>query len=147
MKVILIKDTKKLGKKFDIKDVADGFALNSLIPQGFAIAGTPSNLKSIEERKKKDTMMSEEFKETFEYALAKLPDGKLHIKAKVNDKGHLFAGITKEKVIEEFKKETGIVLNNEHFELEKPLKEVGEHVIEIKINSNKYKLTVFVKGE
>ncbi len=92
MKIILIKDTKKLGRKFEIKEVADGFAINSLIPRGFAIPATPGNLKTLEERKKKDGMMSEEFKKTFEYAMEKLPDGKLHIKSKVNEKGHLFAG-------------------------------------------------------
>ena len=79
--------------------------------------------------------------------MTKLPNGKLHIAGKVNDKGHLFAGITKSQIIEEFKKETGVELSDEHFNLEKSIKEAGEHAIEVKIDDQKYKLVVFVKAE
>ncbi len=147
MKIILIKDTKKLGKKYEIKNVADGFALNSLIPQSFAIPATDSNLKSLETRIKQDKLNIAEFQKMFEYGLAKLPDGKLHITGKANAKGHLFASVTKERIISEFKKESGVEINDEHFDLEKPLKEIGEHAIDIRINGGKYKLTVLVKAE
>ncbi len=145
MKIILLKDTKKLGRKYEIKNVADGFALNSLIPQGFALEATPGNLKSLEARMKQDVQMVAEYQKMFEYGISKLADGKLHIAAKVNEKGHLFAGITKDKIIAEFKKETGVELSDDHFELTKPLKEIGEHTIEIKINGGKYPLTILVK--
>lgn len=147
MKIILLKDAKKIGKKYEIKEVADGYAQNSLIPLEIAVPATPSYLKFVEAKKKQDAIMKEEFKKAFEFGLAKLPNGKLHISGKVNEKGHLFAGIQKDKIIEEFKKETGVVLSDEHFELEKPIKEVGEHTIEIKIDDQKYKLVVFVKAE
>jgi large subunit ribosomal protein L9 len=147
MKIILLKDVKKIGRKYDIKEIADGYAMNSLIPAQVAVPATASYIKFVEEKKKQDGQMKEEFKKMFEYALSKLPDGKLHISGRVNDKGHLFAGISKDKVIEEFKKETGVLLSDEHFELEKPLKEVGEHKIDISIDEAKYKLIVFVKSE
>ena len=146
MKIILLKDVKKIGKRYEIKEISDGYAMNSLIPAGVAVPATTSYIKFVDEKKKQDSMMKEEFKKLFEFALSKLPDGKLHISGKVNDKGHLFAGINKDKVIEEFKKETGVLLSDEHFELEKPLKEVGEHRIDISIDGAKYKLIVFVKA-
>jgi large subunit ribosomal protein L9 len=147
MKVILLKDSKKIGKKYEIKDVADGYALNSLIPAGMAVPATASYLKVVEAKKKQDSIMKEEFKKAFEYALTKLPNGKLHITGKVNEKGSLFAGINKSQIIDEFKKETGVELSNDHFELEKSIKEVGEHTLEVKIEDQKYKLIVVVKGE
>jgi len=147
MKIILLKDVKKIGRKFDIKEVADGYALNSLIPSGTAVPATSSYLKFVEEKKKQDSIFKEEFRKALEYAIAKLPDGKLHISGKVNEKGHLFAGIQKERIIEEFKKETGVVLSDEHFELEKPIKEIGEHTIEINSDGIKFKLIVLVKAE
>lgn len=147
MKVILLKDLKKIGRKYDVKEVADGYALNSLIPQQAAVPATASYLKFVEAKKKQDAVMKEEFKKAFEYGLTKLPNGKLHISGKVNEKGHLFAGIQKDRVIEEFKKQTGIVLSDEHFDLEKPIKEVGEHTIEVRVDGQKYKLVVFVKAE
>jgi ribosomal protein L9 len=101
----------------------------------------------IEAKKKQDSLLKEEFKKTFEYAVSKLPDGKLHISGKVNEKGHLFAGIHKEKIIEEFKKETGVILSNEHFDIEKPIKEIGEHEIKIKVEGLEYKLKINIKPE
>lgn len=147
MKIILLKDTKKIGRKYEMKEVADGYAINSLIPSGTAVPATSSYIKFVEAKKKQDGIIKEEFKKAFEYALTKLPNGKLHIAGKVNDKGHLFAGITKSQIIEEFKKETGVELSDEHFNLEKSIKEAGEHAIEVKIDDQKYKLVVFVKAE
>ncbi len=147
MKIILLKDIKKIGRKYEIKEVADGYALNSLIPSGIAVPATSSYLKLTEAKKKQSALMKEDLKKAFEYAVSKLPDGKLHIKGKVNEKGHLFAGIHEDKIIEEFKKETGIILCSEHFELEKPIKEIGEHVINLKIEGEKYKLNIFIKAE
>ena len=145
MKIILLKDVKKIGRKYDIKDVADGYALNSLIPNDIAVPATTSYIKMIEAKKKQDVLLKEDFKKAFEFAVSKLPDGKLHISGKVNDKGHLFAGIHEDRIIEEFKKETGVILSPEHFSLEKPLKEIGEHVLDLKVEGDEYKLKINIK--
>jgi len=147
MKIILLKDVRKLGKKYEIKDVADGYALNSLIPQDMAVPATNSYLKLVEAKKKQSAMMKEGFKKAFEFAVTKLPEGKLHIKGKVNEKGHLFAGIHVEQIIEEFKKETGVILCAEHFELEKPLKETGNHIVDLKVEGQNYKLNINIAPE
>ena len=62
MKIILIKDVKKIGRKYEIKEVADGYALNALIPYGLAVPATPNYLKGMEERKKRDAILKEDFK-------------------------------------------------------------------------------------
>jgi large subunit ribosomal protein L9 len=147
MKIILLKDVKKIGKKYEVKEVADGYALNSLIPNDIAVPATHSYLKLIEEKKKQSALMKEDFKKAFEYAISKLPGGKLHISGKVNEKGHLFAGIHEDQIIAEFKKETGVILCSEHFEMEKPIKEIGEHMIDLKIEGDKYKLNIVIKPE
>ncbi|MBU6370519.1 MAG: 50S ribosomal protein L9 [Patescibacteria group bacterium] len=145
MKVILLKDAKKIGRKYEIKDVAEGYATNMLIPQGYAVPATASYVKLVEAKKQQDALMREEFKKAFEYGIGKLPGGKLKISGKANDKGHLFAAISKADIIENFRKETGVMLSDEHFELEKPIKEAGEHVIEVKIGDAPYKLAVLVE--
>ncbi|MFA6226957.1 MAG: 50S ribosomal protein L9 [Candidatus Paceibacterota bacterium] len=147
MKIILIKDVKKVGRKFEIKDVADGFAINSLIPSGSALPATEGNIRSVESRKVKDTLSKEEFEKGLESAVAKLKDGKLLILGKVNDKGHLFAGIHKEQIIEEFKKQTGTELPLDIFELEKPIKEVGEQTVNLKVNGKSFEIKLLIKAE
>ncbi len=142
MKIILLKDVKKIGRKYDIKEVADGYALNSLIPAEVAVPATSSYIKFVEAKKKHDILLKEDFKKEFEYAVSKLPEGKLIMTGKVNDKGHLFAGIHEDQIIEDFKKETGIILSPEHFNLEKPLKEIGEHVVLLKVEGQEYKLNI-----
>ena len=147
MKVILLKDASRVGRKYEIKNVADGFAINSLIPLGIAVPATTSYIKMMEEKKKRDVIVKEEYKKAFEYAMSKLTVGKLTVSGKANEKGHLFAGITKSQVIDEFKNQTGVILSNEHFEMDKSLKEVGDHTVEIKIDDQKYKLVINIKPE
>ena len=145
MKIILLKDVKKIGKKYEIKEVADGYALNSLIPNDIAVPATSGYVKMVEAKKKQDVLLKEDFKKAFEFAISKLPDGKLHIGGKVNEKGHLFAGIHEDQIIAEFKKETGVILSPEHFNLEKPIKEIGEHTVKLKIEGDEYKLIIVIK--
>ncbi len=147
MKVILLKDIKKIGRKYDIKDVADGFALNSLIPSGSAVPATGNYLKMIEEKKKQTEQTKENFKKTFEEATSKLQDKRLIIKGKVNEKGHLFAGVHIDQIIEEFKRQTEMNLDKDLFKLEKPIKEVGEHEIKISFNNKDYKIILNIVGE
>jgi large subunit ribosomal protein L9 len=146
MKIILIKDTKKVGRKYEVKDVADGFALNSLIPGKFAIPATASNLKMIESKKLGDLSISKNLSEAVLKALEKLPEGKLIIEGKVNEKGHLFAGIHEEKIVEEFKKVTGSELPVGSLEIDQAIKGIGEYKIKIKAGDRMVNLVVEVRG-
>ncbi len=121
MKIILLKDVKKVGKRYDIKEVADGFALNSLIPAGQAVPATASNLKMVENKKAVSLTEKKGFIEALERAISKLENAKLIITGKTNEKGHLFAGVHKEQIALELKKQTGFDLPSDCLELEKPL--------------------------
>lgn len=146
MKIILLKDVKKLGRKYDVKDVADGYAINSLIPNKTAVPATPAYLKSIEEKKKQTESIKENFKKSIENAIKNLKEGKLVIIGKVNDKGSLFAAIHDTQIIDTFKKETGITIEPNFLQIEKPIKEVGEHQIILDIDGIKYKLKIEIKS-
>ena len=147
MKVILLKDVKKIGKKYEIKDVADGHALNMLIPGKMAIPATPGNVNMIEAKKKGDMVEMAKTEAELQKVLNEIKDISIEITGKVNDKGHLFAGIHKEEISEVVKKQKGVNLTAEHLMLEKPIKEVGEHSIKVKIGDREVAFKLIIKAK
>ena len=90
MKVILLTDVPKIGNRYDVKELKDGFAQNALIAKGLAILATKSELAKIENRKKETDQKKALGNRLFEEILSKVNDKEIIIKAKANDKGHLF---------------------------------------------------------
>jgi large subunit ribosomal protein L9 len=147
MKVILLKDVSKLGRKYEVKTVSDGHALNLLIPKGMAIAATNDALRRLEAEKAK---MEGEKKIHEDLLIKNLKglDGKtLTMTGKANDKGHLFAGLHRDEIAAEVTRQTQLQIAPELIELEHPIKEVGEHTINIKVGgkSASFKLVVEAK--
>lgn len=133
MKVILTKDVQNLGSTGDIKDVADGYARNFLIPGGLAQAATKASLKKAEEIKKEKELRSEkEFKNAQELA-EKLEGILVNIKAKADESGKLYAAVKAEDISEEIKKK-GFDLAKAKFVIKEPIKEIGEHEIAIDLD-------------
>jgi large subunit ribosomal protein L9 len=147
MKIILLKDVKKLGKKYEVKEVADGHALNMLIPNGLALVATPGNINMIDIKKKSDVFQTVKTEAELQKALNEIQGISIIMTGKVNDKGHLFAGIHKEEIIEAVRKQKGVNLPPEHLGLEKPLKEVGEHTIKVTVNGRETTFKLVIKAE
>ena len=147
MKIILLKDVSKVGRKFDVKDVADGLALNKLIPRGDALQATSSNIKMIEKKNKNNLIEVTQIQNAYAKAIALLKDGKLEILGKTNELGHLFAGVHKKEIISEFKKITGLEIFEDSINLEKPIKEIGIHKLKILVGDKGFDLDVEIKGK
>ena len=146
MKIILLKDIAKVGRRYEVKEISDGYAANHLIPRGLALAATAGALKSLEvekakadaERKIHDDLLSKNVMEL---------DGKtIVIKTKGNEKGHLFAGLHKTELISEIQEQTRLRLNEEHIILDKPIKIAGEHTIEVKGAGKSAKFTLKIEA-
>ena len=146
MKVILLKEVQKVGRKYDIKNVADGFALNMLIPRGLAMAATEQAVKKIELMKKADTQDKKIQHELLLKNLEAVKNLKLNIKEKTNDKGHLFAGVGKEVLADEIFKSLKLSIDPEIIKLEKPIKEVGEHKITLVAEGQSVQFTVNIES-
>lgn len=147
MKIILLKDVKKIGKKYEVKEVADGHALNMLIPNGLALPATAGNVNMIETKKKGDMLENAKSEAEIQKALNEVKGLNIEIKGKVNEKGHLFAGIHKEEILTAIHKQKGINIHAEHLLLEKPIKEVGEHAITVKVGDREATFKLNIKSE
>ena len=145
MKVILLKDVANVGKKYDIKDISSGHAQNFLIPKGLAIIATPQAIKKAQveiakmegERRVMEDLIAKNIKD--------LNDTTIRISGKANEKGHLFAGIHKEELVAEIKKQTELDLAPEFIELEHPIKQLGEYTVSVKKGSHSAKMKVIVE--
>jgi large subunit ribosomal protein L9 len=147
MKIILLKDVPKVGKKFDVKDVAEGYALNFLIPRGLGSVATPQAVAKIDAEKQKAITEGKIQEELLAKNLEVIKNLRLDIKEKANDKGHLFAGVTKEILISEILKATRLNLNPEFIKLDKPIKEVGEHKVTVEALHKKAEFTVNIEAK
>ena len=131
MKVILLTDVPKLGKKGEIKNVADGYGRNYLIARGLAVMESDASRKILEKQQdeaaKLDAQKREEAKE-----LAKVLEGKLltfKVKAK---EGKVSGSISTKQIEEELKKE-GIIIDKRKIKDNEPLKELGTFDIRVEL--------------
>ena len=133
MKVILLRDVRGVGKKFDIKDVAEGHALNLLIPRGLAKVATANAISKVKVEIARDEDRKKVQEDLIIKNLTNLGELIIHIKEKANPKGHLFAGVHQDEIAVLVKKESELDLDPSWIMLEKPIKEVGEHEIHVKV--------------
>ena len=135
MKVILLKDIKNLGKKFEIKEVKNGYARNYLIPKGLVKPVTKEALEWLEIQKEiEQKKVEEELKKVQE--LASSVDGlEVTIPVKVGEKGQLFEAITQQKISEKLE-ELGFKIKKQQINLKTLIKEFGEFPIKVNFEHN-----------
>lgn len=133
MQVILTKDISGVGKKGDIKNVADGYARNFLIPKGFGILATEVNLKKIEEEKKKTAVLAKKEKETAQEFSQKLKNIAITITRKSGEENKIFGSVTKEDIVEALDKK-GFLIDKKMVDIPHPIKLLGVYTIPIKFH-------------
>lgn len=144
MKVILLKDIRGVGKKYDVKDVSDGHALNFLIPQGGAESATPKALKRAEVMKSAEAAERKIQEDLLAKNLADVGSVSVNLSEKANEKGHLFAQIHAPQLSKAIKEQTRLDIPSEFIILEKPIKEIGDHLVEVKVGGKSAKFKVVV---
>jgi len=144
MKVILKENIKGIGRKYEIKNVADGYANNFLIPKKLAEYASPEAVKKAEILKSATEAEIEIREKLTEKQIEMLKGVKIILKKKGNEKGHLFEKIRPEEISEPLKEQAKIEINPEFLVIEKPIKETGEHKIiaEVGKNSGEFILAV-----
>jgi large subunit ribosomal protein L9 len=130
MKVILLKDVSGVGRKHEVKQVADGFARNVLIPRGQAEIATDAALRHLEKLKGEANVREIAAESAIHASIDALAEQPLELMCKANAEGHLFAGIKKEEILKLLENK-GFAFHSEHLQMEKPVKTVGVHEITV----------------
>ena len=144
MKVILLKDVKGMGHAHDTIVAKDGYALNYLLPKKLAVSATVSALKETEARKKQLEARKALDAKLLEQNLASLADARIVVRAKANEKEHLYDAIGELEIIKAVKECARIDLPEGSIKLEKPLKELGIFYIPVSVGTlfGTFKITV-----
>ena len=134
MKVVLLQDVSRLGVVGEVKDVADGYARNFLLPNGLAEIATAAVLQRVEAQRRK----AEQHQAQVEVEMASLAhvlDGvQIVLKAKVGGQERLYGSITSGDIAEELQRVTGLEIDKRKIELEEPIRQLGEYDILVRLS-------------
>jgi large subunit ribosomal protein L9 len=132
MKVILLADVKKLGKKDQIIEVSDGYAVNFLFPRRLAVQVTKKSVEVLDTQQEERKELAAKMKADAEELAKKLDTITLTFKVKTGREGKLFGAISLKQVAEELSK-LGIEIDKRKFVDKGPLDELGFHHIGVEL--------------
>lgn len=115
MKVILLQDVKKYGKKGDTINVSDGFGKNYLIPRGLAVPSTESSQKTLAKNNAAESARQAELKKEAEALAERLKSINVEFKAKVGSDGRMFGSVSPKQIEEGLKEQWGITIDKRKF--------------------------------
>lgn len=131
MKVILLKDVPKVGRKDDILEVNQGHAINMLIPRKLARPATATDIANVSKKKEIHQKQNQEKIQKGRDILHALHGQTITILEKANDKGHLFSKVHSEEILEAIKKQFGFSIDKNWIKDLEPIKSIGEHKINL----------------
>lgn len=148
MKVILKQDVKKLGKKGDTVEVAEGYGRNFLIPRGLAVEATRGNIKNLRHERRLQEERQAREKEEAKKVKASLDKAEVVVTARSGEGGKLFGSVTSSDIAEAIVAQLGVNLDKRKIELVDPIKSVGTFPVDIKLQPGiTATLTVKVEAE
>lgn len=146
MKVILLKDTAKLGKRGEVKEVADGYAINVLIKKGNALMATPSELSKWKLQEESKKHKKELATNTFVQLVDKLAQTPIVITGKKADqKGQLFAQVKDVDIVDAIFVATQFSLDPKQIIIKNIIKSLGKHQVELVGSGQKRNIAVEIR--
>src|SRR5262247_3355800 len=121
MKVILLDDVTKVGRRGEVRDVSDGYARNFLIPKKLALSATAGNLKNLDHIKRQQDAKAE--------ALV------YEERRQASEEGKLFGSVTSQDVAD-FLGTRGIPIERKRITLDEPIKALGEHMVSMRLHQD-----------
>lgn len=131
MRVILLEDVAGLGKKYEIKEVKDGYAKNYLLPRKLAVQATEKEIKKLELLKNKFIKQEEELIKHLNELKRLIEDRTIEFYLKTDKNGKVFGSVNKEMILKALREHKLITKERVNIILDRPLKEIGEHQIDI----------------
>ncbi len=134
MKVILLQDVNKVGKKGDMIEAADAYARNVLIRRKLAVEATGKTINDLKLKKANDEKVAEENLERAKELKEKLDHSSVTVKAKTGEGDKLFGSVSGKEVAEAAKDQLGIELDRRKIVVDNPIKTIGTMSVTVKLH-------------
>ena len=131
MKVVLLQDVKKIGKKGDVVEVSDGYGRNVLIRKGLGVEGTKANLNTAAQRQESKVFKDQVAADEAVIMAAQLKKVKVVIKVQCGEDGRIFGSVTGKDISEALEKQYKFKLEKKNIRLKSPIKTLGEYDVEV----------------
>lgn len=134
MEIILLQDIDKVGDKYEIVKVKDGYGRNYLIPQGLAIIANATNRKKLDDIKSNEAARMAEMLSVFQVVADKLKDKVLKIGAKAGTSGKIFGSVTNIQIAAALKEQFDVEVDRKKVELPEEVKELGTYTAKLNLH-------------
>jgi large subunit ribosomal protein L9 len=134
MKVLFKKDVADVAKAGQVKDVADGYARNFLIPRGLAVAATNAALKQVAELQAVAVRHAAEEEQAARELQQKLEAQPIVIESKAGSQGRLYGSVTTADVASAIQKQLGAAVDRRDLEIAEPIRQVGSYPVTARVH-------------
>lgn len=134
MKVILLQDEKKLGKKGDVIEVSEGYARNYVLPKKIGVEATAANMNDLKLHKANDAKVAKEQLEAAQALAKELETKQIVVKMKGGEGGKAFGSISSKEIAAACKEQHNIEIDKKKIQLPEALKNFGSYEVTIKLH-------------
>ena len=133
MKVILLDDVTKVGRRGEVRDVSDGYARNFLIPKKLALSATAGNLKNLDHIQKQQEAKADRVKADAVSLRARIEALAYEERRQASEEGKLFGSVTSQDIAD-FLGKQGLKIERRRIHLDEPIKTLGETAVAIRLH-------------
>ena len=142
MKIILLQDEKKLGKKGDIIEASEGYARNYILPKKIGVEASSKNLNDLKLHKANEEKVAQENLDAAKALATELETKQVVVKIKAGEGGRTFGSVSSKEIATE---QHGIEIDKKKIQLPESLKNFGSYEVTVKLHPQvAAKLTVKV---
>jgi large subunit ribosomal protein L9 len=135
MKVILLDDVAKVGRRGEVRDVSDGYARNFLIPKKLALSASAGNMKNIEHIKQQAHAKADRVKDDAEALRQRIEALTLAERRQASEEGKLFGSVTSQDIVD-FLDKHGVKVERRRIQLDEPIKTLGDTSVVIRVHQD-----------
>ncbi len=134
MKIILLQDVKKLGKKGEIIEASDGYARNYILPQKLGVEANNKNLNDLKLQKKNEEKIARQLLEEAEALAEEIGKKPVVVSMKAGEGGKVFGSVSSKEIAAAMKAQNGQDIDKKKIQLNEPIRSFGTHEVGIKLH-------------